>query len=63
MGFKLQSPISDVWRFQNSHLGLINAKKAWVLPVKLALNTHLVSTCSNAGTETLEQVVKYVESL
>ena len=61
MGFKLQSPISDVWRFQNSHLALINEKKAWVLPVKLALNTHLVSACSNAGIETLEQVVNMLK--
>ena len=38
-------------------------KKALVLSLKLALNTQLVFTCSNAGTETLEQVVKYVQSL
>ena len=38
-------------------------KKALVLSIKLALNTQLVFTCSNAGIETLEQVVKYVQSL
>ena len=38
-------------------------KKALVLSLKLAPNTQLVFTCSNAGTETLGQVVKYVQSL
>ena len=38
-------------------------KKALVLSVKLALNTQLVFTCSNAGIETVEQVVKNVQSL
>ena len=38
-------------------------KKALVLSLKLALNTQLVVTCSNAGVEALEQVVKYVQSL
>ena len=37
-------------------------KKALVLSVKLALN-QLIFICSNTGIETLEQVVKYVESL
>ena len=38
-------------------------KNALLLSVKLALITQLVFTCSNAGIETLEQVVKHVESL
>ena len=38
-------------------------KKAFVLSVKLALNNQLVFAWSNAGTETLEQVVKYVQCL
>ena len=38
-------------------------KKALVLSVKLALNTQLVFTCSKSGVGTLEQVVKYVQSL
>ena len=38
-------------------------KKALLLSVKLALNTQMVFTCSNAGIEPLEEVVKYVESL
>ena len=62
-GFKQKFPILDVRWFQNSHLTLINEKKALVLSVKLALNTQLVFTCSNAGIETLEQVVKNVQSL
>ena len=37
-------------------------KKALFLSVKLALKTQLVFTCSKSGTETLEQVVKYVQS-
>ena len=36
-------------------------KKTLVLSVKLVLNTQLVFTCSNAVTETLVQVVKYVQ--
>ena len=62
-GFKLKSPILDVWWFQNSQLTKKNEKKAVVVSIKLALNTQLVFTCSNAGIETLEQVVKYVQSL
>ena len=61
-GFKLKSPILDVWWFQNSQLTKKNEKKAVVVSIKLALNTQLVFTCSNAGIETLEQVVKYVQS-
>ena len=38
-------------------------KQAFVLSVNLAFNTQLVFTCSNTDIETLEQVVKYVESL
>ena len=38
-------------------------KKALVLPIKLALDTQVVFTRSNASIETLEQVVKYVQSL
>ena len=37
-------------------------KKALVLSVKLALNTQLVFTCSKSSKETVEQVVKYVQS-
>ena len=62
-GFKLKSPILDVWWFQNSYLTLKKWKKASVLSIKLALNTQVVFTCSNTGIETLEQVVKYVQSL
>ena len=40
------------------HLTLINKKKVLVLSVKLAINTQLVITCSNAGIETLAQIVK-----
>ena len=56
-GFKLKSPILDVWWIQNWHLTLIN-EKVLVLSVKLALNTQLVITCSNASIETLAQIVK-----
>ena len=38
-------------------------KKALVLSIKLALKTQQALTCSNAGIETLEQVVKYAQSL
>ena len=38
-------------------------EKALVLSVKLALNTQLVFTCSKSGTETVEQVAKYIQSL
>ena len=58
-----KSPVLDAWRIQNLLLTLINDKKALILSVKLALNTQLVFTCSKSGVETLEQVVKYVESL
>ena len=37
-------------------------KKALVLLVKLAFNTQLVFTCSKSYIETLEQVMKYVQS-
>ena len=50
--------ILDVWQLQNSHLTLINEKS-----FKLALNIQLVFTCSKSGIETLEQVLKYIQSL
>ena len=52
----------DVWRVQNLHMTLINEKKALVLFVKLILNTQLIFSRSTLGIETLEQVMKYVQS-
>ena len=52
----------DVWRVQNLHMTLINEKKALGLFVKLILNTQLIFSRSTLGIETLEQVMKYVQS-
>ena len=52
----------DVWRVQNLHMALINEKKALGLFVKLILNTQLIFSRSTLGIETLEQVMKYVQS-
>ena len=41
---------------------LINEKKALGLFVKLILNTQLIFSRSTLGIETLEQVMKYVQS-
>ena len=38
-------------------------RKALGLSVKLDLNTQLVFTCSKSDIETVEQVLKYVQSL
>ena len=48
---------------QNLPLTLINLKKALGLFEKLALDTQLVFTCSKSGIETLEQLMKYAQSL
>ena len=52
----------DVWRVQNLHMTLINEKKALGLFAKLILNTQLIFSRSTLGIETLEQVMKYVQS-
>ena len=52
----------DVWRVQNLHMTLINEKKALGLFVKLILNTQLIFSRSTLVIETLEQVMKYVQS-
>ena len=52
----------DVWQVQNLHMTLINEKKALGLFVKLILNTQLIFSRSTLGIETLEQVMKYVQS-
>ena len=52
----------DAWRVQNLHMTLINEKKALGLFVKLILNTQLIFSRSTLGIETLEQVMKYVQS-
>ena len=43
-------------------MALINEKKALGLFVKLILNTQLIFSRSTLGIETLEQVMKYVQS-
>ena len=48
---------------QSLGLTLINVKKALGLFEKLDLNTQLVFTCLKSGIETLEQLVKYAESV
>ena len=67
-GFKVsniftKSPILDVWRVQNSHLTLINEKKALGLFETQAFSNNLLSTFSKSEIETLQQVVKYFQSL
>ena len=57
-GFKVsniftKSPILDVWWVQNSHLTLINEKKALGLFETWALNNNLLSTFSKSEIETL----------